>query len=166
MSAFSEWHKDGDECHSGSNPRQHFLREATEGEAGRSLIIIHLIVRTCRPLIPIFSYTSRNSCPVSVRVSRMTERRRWVLQWLQSQATDFCDTGILKWSHGTTYVSIPEVNMLKNSSTLAVSVPINLSIKLAFVSVNGLRETYFVDMMRNVVCNIRPTQSVLGLKTK
>ena len=35
--------------------------------------------------------------------------------------------------------------MLKNSSTLAVSVAINLSIKLRFVSINGPRETYFVD---------------------
>ena len=46
-----------------------------------------------------------------------------------------------------TYVSVPEVNMLKNSSTLAVSVPINLYIKLGFVSVNGTRETYFVDTL-------------------
>ena len=38
-------------------------------------------------------------------------------------------------------VSIPEVNMLNNRSTLAVSVPINVSIKLGFVSVNGPRET-------------------------
>ena len=44
-----------------------------------------------------------------------------------------------------TNVSIYEVNMLKNVSTLAVSVPINLSIKLGFVFVNGPRETYFVD---------------------
>ena len=47
-----------------------------------------------------------------------------------------------------TNVSIPEVNMLKNSSTLAVSVPINLSLKLGFIPVNGLRETYFVDALR------------------
>ena len=46
-----------------------------------------------------------------------------------------------------TDVSVPEVNMLKNSSTLAVSVPINISIKLGFVSVNGSRETYFVDAL-------------------
>ena len=32
--------------------------------------------------------------------------------------------------------------MLKHSSTLAVSVPINLSIELGFVSVNDRRETY------------------------
>jgi hypothetical protein len=36
-------------------------------------------------------------------------------------------------------------NMLKNSWTLAVSVAINISMKLCFVSVNGPRETYFVD---------------------
>ena len=41
-----------------------------------------------------------------------------------------------------THVSIPEVNMFKNSSTLAVYVPINLSITLALVSANGHRETY------------------------
>ena len=44
-----------------------------------------------------------------------------------------------------TNVSIPEVNMLKNSSVLAVSAPINLSIKLGFV--NGPRETYFVNAL-------------------
>ena len=73
------------------------------------------------------------------------ERQRWVSQWFQSQAADF-DTGYKSWSYGMTNVSIPEVNKLKNSSTLAVSVPINLSIKFGFVSVNGTRETYFVNM--------------------
>jgi hypothetical protein len=38
--------------------------------------------------------------------------------------------------------------MLKNSWTLAVSVAINISMKLCFVSVNGPRETYFVDEPR------------------
>ena len=47
-----------------------------------------------------------------------------------------------------TNVSNLEVNFLKNSSTLAVSVPINLSIKLGSVSVNIHRETYFVDALR------------------
>ena len=42
-------------------------------------------------------------------------------------------------------VSIPDVNMLKNRSTLAVSSPITLSIRSGFVFVNGSRETYFVD---------------------
>ena len=37
--------------------------------------------------------------------------------------------------------------LLKNISTLAVSVPINLSIKLDFVYVNGPRQTYFVDAL-------------------
>ena len=50
-----------------------------------------------------------------------------------------------------TDVSIPEVNMLKNSLTLAVFVPINISIKLGFVSVNGPRETYFVDSPRTLM---------------
>ena len=53
--------------------------------------------------------------------------------------------GYKSWSHSMTNVSILEVKMLRNSSTLAVSVPINLSIKLGFVSVNCTRETYFVD---------------------
>ena len=53
------------------------------------------------------------------------------------QAEDFYDTGHKRWSHGKTNVSIPEVSMLKNSSTLAVTVPINLFIKFGFVSVNG-----------------------------
>ena len=58
------------------------------------------------------------------------------------------------WTHGMTNVSIPEVNILENSSTLAVFVSINLSIKLGFVSVNGYRETYFVDALRyNVIHN-------------
>ena len=60
-----------------------------------------------------------------------------------------------------TNVSIPEVYMLKNSSsTLAVSVPINLSIKLGFVSVNGHRETYlwlhYVRGIQPVAC-LRPS---------
>ena len=46
--------------------------------AGRCLII-HPIARTSHPVISICSYSSRNSCPVSVSVFRMTGRRRWVL---------------------------------------------------------------------------------------
>ena len=60
-------------------------------------------------------------------------------------------TGYKSWSHRMTYVSILEVNMLKNSSTLAVSVPINHSIKLGFVSVNDPRETYFVDSLHTML---------------
>ena len=58
-------------------------------------------------------------------------------QWFQSQAADFYDTGYKSWSHGMT-----------NVSTLAVSVPINLSIKLGFASLKGPRETFFVDALR------------------
>ena len=61
---------------------------------------------------------------------------------------DFCDRGYKSWSHGMTNVSIPEVNMLKKNS-IPVSVPINLFSKLDFVCVNGLKETYFVDALRN-----------------
>jgi hypothetical protein len=50
-----------------------------------------------------------------------------------------------------TNVSIPVANMLKNSWTLAVSVAINISMKLCFVSVNGPRETYFVDEPRILI---------------
>ena len=46
-------------------------------------------------------------------------------------------------------VSIPEVNVLKNSSTLAV--PINLTFKLGFVSVNGPTETYFVHTLSIII---------------
>ena len=82
-SAFSQWQRGGDKCHSGSNPRQ------------------------------------------------------------QTSTIQ----GYKSWSHGMTNFSIPVVNMLKNSSTLAVSVAINLFIKLGFVSVNGLRESYSVDAL-------------------
>ena len=54
-------------------------------------------------------------------------------------------------SHDMTNVSVSEVNMLKNSSKLAVSVPINLSIKFVFVSVKGPRGIYFVDMLHKTV---------------
>ena len=69
-------------------------------------------------------------------------------QWFQSQAADYYDTGYKVWSHDMTNVSITKVNMLKNTSTLAVFVTINLSIKLGFVSGNGPRETYFVNSPR------------------
>ena len=41
-----------------------------------------------------------------------------------------------------------EGEYVENSSTLAVSVPITLSIKLDFDSVNGPKETYFVVTLR------------------
>jgi hypothetical protein len=69
-------------------------------------------------------------------------------QWFQSQASDFYDTVYISWSHGMTNVSIPVANMLKKSRKLAVSVAINSSVQLCFVSVHGPRETYFVDEPR------------------
>ena len=96
--------------------------------AGRYIIIFHHISRTSRPVIYTFSYTSKNSCPVSVNVFRLTDRRRWVLQWFESQAADFCDSGYKRLSHGMTKILIPEVNMHKNSSILPVPASINLSI--------------------------------------
>ena len=62
-------------------------------------------------------------------------------RWFQSQAADFYDTGYKIKSHGMIIVTIPKVTLFKNSSILAVSVPINLSIMLAFVSVSGPGET-------------------------
>ena len=53
-----------------------------------------------------------------------------VTQWFQTQATDFYDTEFKIWSHGMTNVSSPEVNLLENSSILALCVLINLFIKL------------------------------------
>ena len=63
--------------------------------------------------------------------------------------------GYKSWSYCMTNVSIPEVENVENSSTLAVSVPINLFNKLGFVSVNGPRETYFVHATRVYTMFIR-----------
>lgn len=118
--------------------------------AGRCLII-HPTARTSLPVISIFSYTSRNSCPVSVSVLRMTERRRWLSHSGSNPRRQTSTTQVFKsWSHGMTNVSIQVANMLKNSWTLAVSVAINISMKLCFVSVNGPRETYFEDAPRTL----------------
>ena len=72
-------------------------------------------------------------------------------QWFQSQVVDFCETEYKSWSHGMTNISVQEVNTLKNCSKLAVSVPVNLSIKFGFVSINGPRDSYFVDASRTFV---------------
>jgi hypothetical protein len=69
-------------------------------------------------------------------------------QWFQSHAANFYDTVYRSWSHGMTNVSIPVTNMLKKKLTLAVSVAINISMQLCFVSVHGPRETYFADEPR------------------
>ena len=76
-----------------------------------------------------------------------------VIELFQSLAADFYDTGIQKLK--SLYDKCPNSRgkYLKNSSTLAVSGPINFSTKLGFVSVNGPRETYFVDALRTNIKN-------------
>ena len=75
-----------------------------------------------------------------------------MLQWFQ--AADFYDIGYESWSHGMINVLISELIMLKHSSTLAVSVPLNLCIKLDFVSVNDSRNIDFVDALRKSLHSI------------
>ena len=76
------------------------------------------------------------------------DRQRWVSHSGYNPRQQTSTTQEYKsWSHGLKNVSVPEVNMLKNNSILVVSVPINLLIKLGSVSVNGFRETYFVDAL-------------------
>ena len=72
-------------------------------------------------------------------------------QWFSSQVADFYDTGYKSLSHDMINVLNPEVNILKNSSTLAVYVSINLSVTLGFVSVNTPTESYFVDELSNLL---------------
>ena len=75
----------------------------------------------------------------------------------QSSTTQGCKSS----SYGITNVSIPEVKMLKNSSTVAVSVPINLSIKLGFVSVKRIGKTYFVNALRTLSRGTRGNMGTL-----
>ena len=71
-----------------------------------------------------------------------------VTEWFQSQAADFYDTEIQKLvPRYDTYLN-SEGEYVENNPKLAVSVPINLSTTLGLVSVNGPRETYFVDRLR------------------
>ena len=55
----------------------------------------------------------------------------------EMSVTDFYDTEYRSWSHSMNNISI------------SVSVPINIPIKLGFVSVNCPRETYFLDELRS-----------------
>ena len=70
-----------------------------------------------------------------------------VTEWFQSQMADFYNIGIQKLVPRYDKCLNSGGEYLKNSSTLAVglSVPINLSIKLGFISVNSPGETFFVD---------------------
>ena len=77
----------------------------------------------------------------------MTLDKRWVShKGSYPRRQTFTTQGHKRLYHGSTNGSVPEANILKNNSTL-VSVPINHSIKFGFVSVNGPKETYFVDML-------------------
>ena len=112
--------------------------------SGRPSIIMHDIVKLVRER----SMENRQFTIMELSSHFPLLAEMSATQWFQSQTADFHDTGIKKsWSHGVTKVSFPEVNMLKNSSTLAVSIPINLSIALGFISVNGPRESYFVEAL-------------------
>ena len=91
--------------------------------AGRCSII-HPIARTSRPVISIFSYTSRNSCSVSVRVFRMNREAEL----------------------NVTVVPIPggrvlgyRIQKLSQQLNTCCICSINLSSKLGFVSVNCQR---------------------------
>ena len=88
---------------------QHF---SCSSSAGRCLII-HPIVWTSPPVISTFSYTSRNSSPVSISVFRMTERRRWVSHSGSNPRRQTSTTqGYKTWSNDMTNVPIADVNML------------------------------------------------------
>ena len=80
--------------------------------AGRCLIILP-IARTSRPVIFIFSYTSRNSCRLAPTFSKW-QAEMSVTQRFQSQAGNtFTTQGYESWSHGMTNVSILEVSVFK-----------------------------------------------------
>ena len=105
------------------------LTLSCRSSSGRCLII-HPIAQTSHPVISIFSHTSRNSCLVNVSVFRMTER--WICvshSGSNSKRQTSTTQGYKSWSHGMTNVSILEVNMLKNSSFLAVSVSVYMGFR-------------------------------------
>ena len=57
------------------------------------------------------------------------------------------------------------MSILKNSSKRSVSYPINLSTKLGFISVNGPRETYFVEALPMLQGTKNPLQLFLLILT-
>ena len=110
----------------------HFLQEFNWEVFNHHLPHIH-----SHPAISIISYNSRNSCPISISEWQRGGDECHSSSNLRRQSST--TQGYKSWSHGMTNISIPEVNMLKNISTLATTVPINLSIKLGFISVKGSR---------------------------
>ena len=103
---------------------------------GRCLFIIHPIARSSRLVISIFSHFSRNSCSVSVSLFRITRGGDKSHTVVLVQGGRFFDKGHKSLFHSMTNVSIPEVSILKNNATFAVSFPINICIKLGSVSLN------------------------------
>ena len=104
-------------------------------------------VRTSLPVIFISSFISWNLSDQSQRFHSDRETEMSVSQWFQSQAANFYEKGIQKFVQRYDMSQFRRW-MLKNSSTLAVFIPISLSIKMEFISVIGPREIYFVDALR------------------
>ena len=75
---------------------------------------------------------------------------------VQIPGAEFYDAGYKRWPHSMTNVSIPEVNMLKNCSTLAASEPINLFIIFFCKQPQGNllceRATYFMGFRTALPC--------------
>ena len=88
------------------------------------------------------------------RFQNDSEAEMSTTQRFQSQAVDFCDRQVQSWSQDMINDSIPEVNMLKTISTLAVSVRKILFIKQGFVPVNCPRESYFEDALKYNLINV------------
>ena len=75
----------------------------------------------------IFSYASRNSCPSAPVFSEWQSGRDECQSGSNSRRQTSTTQEYKSWSHGMRIVLIQEMDLLKNSSTLAVSVPINIS---------------------------------------
>ena len=100
------------------NARPHLARQSTHilQEFSWELFNYPLIAWTFRPVISIFSYELRHSCPASVSVFRMTERQSLVSHSGSNPRRHNSTTqGLKSCSHCMTNVSIPEVSVLKNS---------------------------------------------------
>ena len=88
------------------------------------------------------------------------EAKMSVTEWFQSQAADFYDTGYKSWPYGLTNVSIPEVNMLKNSSIFAVCFHIIISIEFS------VQEQVLHCKHRNLGCSSDEGTLGLSLQTQ
>ena len=84
------------------------------------------------PVSTIFSYTSTNSRPVSVKSFQNDREAEMSVTVVPITGGRLLRHRIQNLVPRYEKVSIPEVNILKNSSILVVSVPINLYIKNGF----------------------------------